>query len=59
MQESPSPKIRSALLVELLKSRRLINDQVLGKILFNSMSMRSRRLEFDGINIFVMKDMAH
>ena len=41
-------KIRSALLVEFLKRRRLINDEVLGKILFNSMSMSSRRLALDG-----------
>ena len=47
MQEASSPKIRYALLVEFLKSRRLINDQVLGKILFNSMSMRSRRIALD------------
>ena len=47
MHEASSPKIRSALLVELLKSGRLINDQVLGKIIFNSMSMRSRRLALD------------
>ena len=47
MQEASSPKIRFALLVELLKSRRLINDQVLGKILFNSMSMRNKRLALD------------
>ena len=47
MQEASSPKIRFALVVELLKSRRLINDQVLGKILFNSMSMSSRRLALD------------
>ena len=44
MHEASSQKIRSALLVELLKIRRLINDQVLGKILYNSMSMSSRRL---------------
>ena len=48
MQEASSPKIRSALLVELLKSRRLIYDKVLGKILFNSMSISSRRLALDG-----------
>ena len=48
MQEASSPKIRSSLLVELLKSRRLINDQVLGKILFNSMSMSNMRLALDG-----------
>ena len=48
MQEESSPKIRFSLLVELLKSRRIINDQVLGKILFNSMSMSNMRLEFDG-----------
>ena len=48
MHEALSPKIRFALLVELLKSRRLINDQVLGKILFNSMPMSSRRLTLDG-----------
>ena len=48
MHEASSPKIRSALLVEFLKRRRLINDQVLGKILvFNSMSMGSRRLALD------------
>ena len=47
MQEASSPKIRSALLVELLKRRRLINDQVLGKILFNIMPMSSRRLALD------------
>ena len=46
--EASSPKIRSTLLVELMKSKRLINDQVLGKTLFNSMSMRSRRLAVDG-----------
>ena len=48
MQEASSPKIKYALLVELLKSRRLINDQVLGKILFNSMSMSTMRIELDG-----------
>ena len=47
MQEASSPKIRSALLVEFLKSRRLINDQVIGKFLFNNMSMSSRRLALD------------
>ena len=47
MQEASSLKIRSPLLVELLKSRRLINDQVLGKILYNSMSMSSKRLALD------------
>ena len=44
MQEASSPKIRSSFLVELLKSKRLINDQVLGKMLFNSLSMSSKRL---------------
>ena len=48
MQEESSPKIKFALLVEFLKSRRLINDQFLGKILVNSMSMSSRRLALDG-----------
>ena len=48
MQEASSPKIRSTLLVELLKKKRLINDQVLGKILFNSMSMNTKRLALDG-----------
>ena len=48
MQEASSPKIRFALLVELVKSGRLINDQVLGKILFNSMSMNNKRLAVDG-----------
>ena len=48
MQEMPSPNIRYTLLVELIKRRRLINDQVLGKILFNSMSMSSKRLALDG-----------
>ena len=47
MQEASSPKLRYALLVEFLKRRRLINDQVLGKILFNSMSMSSRRIALD------------
>ena len=47
MQETSSPKIMSALLVEFLKSRRLINDQVLGKILFNSVSMSRRKLALD------------
>ena len=47
MQEESSPKIKSALLVELLKSRRLINDKVLGKIIYISMSMSSRRLGLD------------
>ena len=47
MQKAPSPKIRYALLVEFLKSKKLIDDQVLGKILFNSMSMSSRRLALD------------
>ena len=47
MQEAISPKIRSPLLVEMLKCRRLINDQVLGKILFNSISMTIRRLALD------------
>ena len=45
--EASSPKNRRAILVELLKSRRLINDQVLGKKLFNSMSMSKKRLELD------------
>ena len=31
----------------VLKSKRLINDQVLGKILYISMSMRTRRLALD------------
>ena len=48
MHEASSPKIRFALLVEMLKRRRLINDQVLRKILFNSMSMSSMRIELDG-----------
>ena len=48
MHEASSPKIRAALLVELIKRRRLINDQVLRKILFNSMSMSNRRLALDG-----------
>ena len=48
MQEASSPKFRYALLIEFLKSRRLINDQVQGIILFNSMSMSSRRLALDG-----------
>ena len=48
MQEAPSPKIRSALLDEFLKRRRFINDQVLGTILFSSMSMRNTRIELDG-----------
>ena len=43
-----SPKIKCAILVELLKSRRLVNAQVLGKILFNSMSMSNKRLVLDG-----------
>ena len=47
MQEASSPKLRYALLVEFLKRRRLINDQVLGKILFNSMFMSSRRPALD------------
>ena len=47
MQKASFPKIRSALLVEFLKSRRLINDQFLGKILFNSMSISSRRIALD------------
>ena len=47
MQEESSPKIRSALLVELLKSMKLINDQFIGKILFNRMSMSSRSLALD------------
>ena len=47
MHEVSSPKIRYALLVELIKSRRIINDQVLGKILFKSMSMSSRRLALE------------
>ena len=47
MKEASSPKIRFALLVELLKSMRLINYYVLRKILFNSMSMRNRRLALD------------
>ena len=48
MQEASSPKIRYALLVELLKRRRIINDQVIGKILFNSMSMSNSELALDG-----------
>ena len=47
MQEASCPKIRFALLVELPKRRRLINNEVLGKILFNSMSMSSRRIALD------------
>ena len=47
MQEASSPKIRYAVLVELLKRRRLINDQVLGKILFSTMSMSRKRLSLD------------
>ena len=47
MQEESSTKIRSTLLFESLKSRRLINDQVIGKIVFNSMSMSNRRLALD------------
>ena len=47
MREASFPKIKSTLLVELLKNRRLINDQVLGNILFNSMYMSSRRLALD------------
>ena len=49
MHEASSPKIRSAVLVEFLKSRRLINDQVLGKIIFNSMSMSNIGLAFDRV----------
>ena len=49
MQEESSPKSRSTLLVELLQSKRLINDQVLGKILFNGMSMSNMRLALDGV----------
>ena len=48
MQEASSPKFRYALLIEFLKSRRLINDQFLAKILFNTISMTSRRLALDG-----------
>ena len=48
MQEASSPKIRSALLFDLMNGRSLINDQVLGNILFNSMSMSSRRIALDG-----------
>ena len=48
MPEESSPKTRSALLVELLKSMKLINDQFIGKILFNSMSMSNRRLALYG-----------
>ena len=59
MHEASSLKIKSALLVELLKSRRVINDQVLGKLLFNSMSMHSRRLALAEINIYVMQEMEH
>ena len=59
MQEASSPKIRSTLLVELLKSRRLINDQVMGKILFNSMPISSKRLAWTRINIYVMQEMSH
>ena len=47
MQEASSPTIRYALLVEFLKSRMLINDQVLGKIILNSMSMSSKMLALD------------
>ena len=47
MQEASSPKIRYAILVEFLKSRRITNDQVLGKILFNSMSMSNMRLALE------------
>ena len=47
MQEASSPKFRFALLVEFLKRRRLINDQFLDKILFNSIPMSSRRLSLD------------
>ena len=48
MQEASSLKIRSTVLVALIKRRRLINDKVLGKILFNSLSMSNRRLSLDG-----------
>ena len=48
MQEASTPKIRSALLVELLKRRRLINEKFLEKILFNCMSMSNMRLALDG-----------
>ena len=37
-------KVRSTLLVEFLKRRRLIDDQFILKILYNSMSMTSKRL---------------
>ena len=47
MEGASSPKIRYALLVELLKSRRITNDQVLGKILFNNMSMSRKNLALD------------
>ena len=48
MQEALSPKIRSTFLVELLKSRRLINYQVLGNILYIGMSMSIRRIALEG-----------
>ena len=41
-------KLKPALLTKVLKSRRLVNDQVLGKIRFNSMSIRNKRLSLDG-----------
>ena len=47
MHEASSPKFRFALLFEFLKRRRLMNDQVLGKILFNNVSMSNRRIELD------------
>ena len=47
IHEASSPKIRHTLLVELLKRRRLINDQVLEEILYNSMPMSSIRLALD------------
>ena len=59
MREASSPKIRFALLVELLKSKRLINDQVLRKILFNSMPMSRKQIALEGIKIYVMQEMVH
>ena len=41
-------KLSLHLYIGLIKSKRLINDQVLGKILLNSMFKSNKKLAFDG-----------
>ena len=59
MHDESSSKIRFALLVESMKSRRLINDQVLGKILYNSMSISNNDDIIGCILILIRQDMVH